>query len=113
LGKLIVYGQDRNHALSRLKFALEETVILGVGTNQNYLRSLIDHPKVREGRVDTGFLSSEFGSFAPILTDEDLDLMVAMKASGLGRQSNIFSTSDKNQDVPSPWTAFSKMGSGL
>lgn len=119
LGKLIVYAQNREHALARLKFALEETVILGVGTNQSYLRSLIDHPQVRQGRVDTGFLSSQSGelgregSFLPLPTSEDLDLLMALRSSGWVDSPHGISNSDQNQDSPSPWTAFSKRGVGL
>ena len=67
LGKLIVHAQNRDHALARLRFALEETVILGVGTNKSYLRSLADHSQVKEGKVDTGFLEAHFSSYAFLL----------------------------------------------
>src|SRR6202044_573252 len=60
LAKLIVFAPTRDHALARMKFALEETVIFGVGTNQDYLRTMASHPAVREGRVHTGFLGTEF-----------------------------------------------------
>jgi acetyl/propionyl-CoA carboxylase alpha subunit len=106
LGKLIVYAPTREHALKRLRFALEETVILGMGTNQNYLRSLLNHPRVIEGKVDTGFLGAEFGKFAPSLSAEDLDLIFAAKTAGLGQTQSGFSGGAESARSPSPWTAF-------
>ncbi len=107
LAKLIVYAQNRPQALARLRFALEETVILGVGTNQNYLRSLADHPQVCVGKVNTEFLSSEFGGFSPVPSEEDLGLLACMRSSGLATQLFV------PQSPLSPWIAFSKKGNSL
>jgi acetyl/propionyl-CoA carboxylase alpha subunit len=107
LGKLIVYAQSRAHAIERLKFALGETVILGIGTNQEYLHSLACHPKVREGLVNTAFLSKEFGNFHSVPSEEDLDLLRAARTAGLGKTTlGQFSRAEKVE--LSPWIAFSK-----
>ncbi|MBI4925956.1 MAG: ATP-grasp domain-containing protein [Bdellovibrio sp.] len=63
LAKLVVYAENRDRALERMKFALKDTVILGIGTNQNYLKNLCDHPKVEQGKVYTNFLETEFVEF--------------------------------------------------
>jgi acetyl-CoA/propionyl-CoA carboxylase biotin carboxyl carrier protein len=91
-----------------MKFALDETVILGIGTNQSYLRSIADHPQVREGRVDTGFLGKEFSNFYPTPADNDLDLLVAAYQSGLGKLSGGFHSHDEEKRFPSPWSTFSR-----
>lgn len=102
LAKLIVWGSDRNQALARLRFALDETVILGIGTNQSYLRALADHPQVCEGRVHTGFLGQEFAKFAPQISEKELELISFARQSGLGRgRIETSSTS-----LPSPWHCF-------
>ena len=80
LAKLIVFARNRDHAIARMRYALDETVILGMGTNQSYLRALADHPAVREGRVHTGFLADAFGDFAPQMDEEQLQLVSEAKA---------------------------------
>ena len=56
LGKLIVWGVDREAAISRMKRALGETVISGVPTTIPYHLLILDHPAFVAGDVDTGFI---------------------------------------------------------
>ena len=53
LAKVIAWGPDRRQALARLDAALAETVILGIGTNIEYLRLLLADPEVQAGDLDT------------------------------------------------------------
>ncbi len=100
LAKLIVHAPDRAAAINRLRFALEETVILGVGTNQSYLHAISLHPKVIEGDVHTGFLGKEFAALSPAPKEDDLTLLAHARAQGLGRTVR---TSAKSTEFPSPW----------
>ncbi len=104
LGKLIVFGQDRDQAIQKLRFALEETVILGIGSNQSFLHSLTQHPKVKGGWVNTGFLDTEFKSFAPLPDDESLELLKMARTSGGGGLKNPLNSLDP--PILSPWSAF-------
>jgi len=108
LAKLIVCGSDRNQALARLAFALDETVILGIGTNQSYLKALVEHPQVREGRVHTGFLAQEFGKFAPQISERDLGLIAFARQAGVGKILGGGSAggSTAPSKFPSPWQSF-------
>jgi acetyl-CoA carboxylase biotin carboxylase subunit len=56
LGKLIVWGEDRPHALQRMRSALAEIAIDGVKTTIPLLRALADEEDVREGNVHTRWL---------------------------------------------------------
>ena len=56
LAKVIAHGPDRRTALQRLRTALEDTVILGVGTNVEYLHMLLTDEDVVAGRMDTGLI---------------------------------------------------------
>jgi len=56
LGKLTVWGEDRTHALERLKSALGEIEISGVKTTAPLFRALVDEEDVREGNVHTRWL---------------------------------------------------------
>ncbi|MBT2555303.1 biotin carboxylase N-terminal domain-containing protein [Arthrobacter sp. ISL-5] len=53
LSKVIAWGPDRKAALDTLDTALERYTVLGVGTNVEYLRLLINDDDVRAGRLDT------------------------------------------------------------
>jgi acetyl/propionyl-CoA carboxylase alpha subunit len=112
LAKLIVFAPNRDFALARMRYALEETVILGLGTNQSYLRAIAEHPSVREGRVHTGFLGQQFESFAPPLTEEDLKIVEAARRAGLARSSGAAGvpSATGSKELPSPWQAFQGRG---
>ncbi|MHA7280988.1 acetyl/propionyl/methylcrotonyl-CoA carboxylase subunit alpha [Arthrobacter sp. MDT2-2] len=53
LAKVIAWGADRGQALDRLDAALAGTVVLGVDTNIEYLRLLVNDDDVRAARLDT------------------------------------------------------------
>jgi acetyl/propionyl-CoA carboxylase alpha subunit len=104
LAKLIVFAPNRDHAIARLRVALHETVIFGLGTNQSYLQAVCDHPQVREGRVHTGFLGTEFKDFSPELSQQDLALIAASRASGVLRGAAASSSQKSDRgSFPSPW----------
>ncbi|WUD63038.1 acetyl/propionyl/methylcrotonyl-CoA carboxylase subunit alpha [Nocardia sp. NBC_00511] len=65
LSKVIAYAADRGTALARLDGALRDTEILGVRTNTDFLRFLLDDPDVQAGRLDTGLLDRRAVDFAP------------------------------------------------
>lgn len=102
LAKLIVHAPGRDHAVARMHYALQETVILGLGTNQAYLRAICEHPHVREGRVHTGFLGEEFAQFAPQMSETQLNLLSASRKAGLAR-GGVSTTGSQTVAFPSPW----------
>ncbi|MGQ3009448.1 acetyl-CoA carboxylase biotin carboxylase subunit, partial [Microbacterium aurantiacum] len=56
IAKVIASGDDRDAALSALDAALADTVVLGLDTNIAFLRSLLNDPEVRAGRIDTALI---------------------------------------------------------
>jgi acetyl-CoA carboxylase biotin carboxylase subunit len=57
LGKIIVWGRDRDEAAARMERALTETVITGVPQTVSFLRSIVADDQFRAATYDTGFLS--------------------------------------------------------
>jgi acetyl-CoA carboxylase, biotin carboxylase subunit len=53
LGKLIVHGDDRRQALSRMQDALARFEVAGIGTTLPFLRFVMGHPDFSAGRVNT------------------------------------------------------------
>lgn len=59
MAKLICWGRDREDALARLAGALESFTIMGVQTNINFLRSIVEDATFRSGEYDLGFLADQ------------------------------------------------------
>ena len=60
VAKLIVWGRDRDHCLTRLKMALEEFVIEPIPTSLDLHRRLIDAPAIHDGSYSIKWLEEEF-----------------------------------------------------
>ncbi len=58
LAKLIVWGRDREEALTRTERALEEFVVEGISTTIPFHRFMLKHPTFRSGQADTDFVES-------------------------------------------------------
>jgi acetyl-CoA carboxylase, biotin carboxylase subunit len=58
LGKLVVWGRDRDEALTRACEALREFVVSGIRTTIPFTLRLLQQDEVREGRYDTGYLDA-------------------------------------------------------
>ncbi|PRW56214.1 biotin carboxylase chloroplastic [Chlorella sorokiniana] len=56
LGKLIVWGEDRNAAINRMKRALNEMVVHGVPTTAPFHCLILENEEFKKGNVDTGFI---------------------------------------------------------
>ena len=72
LGKLVVWGVDRDAAIARSRAALAELEIEGVETSVAFHRALLDHPTFVEGRFTTNLLdrvgSAAFAAVGPALS---------------------------------------------
>jgi acetyl-CoA/propionyl-CoA carboxylase, biotin carboxylase, biotin carboxyl carrier protein len=56
LAKVIVHAGDRAAALDALGAALRDSTVLGVRTNDRFLRNLLADPAMQKGQVDTGLI---------------------------------------------------------
>ena len=56
LGKVVVWGPDREAARTALVAALDDTAVLGLTTNTGFLRALAAGEEFREARIDTAWL---------------------------------------------------------
>lgn len=59
LAKIACWGENRASALSRLRGALSETVLLGVTTNIDFLIALLDLADIQESDYDTKYLEAQ------------------------------------------------------
>ena len=59
IAKIIAHGKTRNEAISKMKRALEETVIDGIDTNIDFLYKIIRNSNFIRGKYDTSFIEKE------------------------------------------------------
>ena len=59
IAKLITFGTNRNEAISKMKRVLEELVVEGIQTNQDFLFEIIKNPNFIRGNFDTSFIEEE------------------------------------------------------
>ncbi len=70
LAKLVVHGADRVLAAEQMVAALQDTVLLGVGTNIDYLAAVVAHPAFIAEELHTGFVDVHADSLVPADLDE-------------------------------------------
>ncbi|MGD0997992.1 MAG: acetyl-CoA carboxylase biotin carboxylase subunit [Thermoleophilia bacterium] len=59
LGKLVVWGRDRDEAMARARWALAEFRVEGVATTIPFHVRVLDHPLFRAGTVTTHFIDED------------------------------------------------------
>ena len=82
IAKLIVHGQDRNEAISKMREALNGFVIRGISSNIPFQAALLAHPKFVAGDFNTGFIAEHYGKgfAAEDVPHEEPDFLVALAA---------------------------------
>ena len=72
LAKLVAHGPDRAVAAARAVSGLQDTTLLGVRTNIDYLARVLDHSAFRAGALHTGFVAQHKADLAEPEPDEAL-----------------------------------------
>lgn len=85
IGKLIVWGPDRNVCIARLKRALAEFAVAGIKTNVILLKNILDHEKFLSGTYTTQFVDKELAisdskTFFKYVDDEVFLISAAINA---------------------------------
>jgi len=82
IAKLCTHGVDRDAAIARMRVALDEYYIRGVGQNIAFLAAVMARPRFLEGRLTTNFIAEEFpdGFSGADLPDDDVEALVAAAA---------------------------------
>ena len=107
LSKVVAYAAERPTALARARAALGRYVVLGVRNNIGFLQRTLDHPRVREGRYDTGFLEASLAELASA-NDETEPAALALAAAlavedRVRRRQNAPAASDTPPN--DPWSS--------
>ena len=69
IAKLVAHGANRDEARRKMLLGLEETVALGITTNQAFLMRCVAHPVFGRGGITTGFIARHLDELLTI--DDD------------------------------------------
>jgi geranyl-CoA carboxylase alpha subunit len=82
LGKIIAHGATREEARRKVLRAVQDSVLLGVQSNQRLLASLLEHPQFISGEFSTGFIPTCFADHpclhAHVSNAEELAIAAAL-----------------------------------
>ncbi|MBX2988156.1 MAG: acetyl-CoA carboxylase biotin carboxylase subunit [Bdellovibrionaceae bacterium] len=67
IAKVITWGETREEAIERMQRALTEFVLTGIKTNIVLHKTILDHPKFRDGSYTTQFIEKNFEVIEPQL----------------------------------------------
>lgn len=104
LTKLISYGEDRTDAINKMYWALTNYTILGVDTNIEFLRDIINHKKFRTGEITTHFIQENFSTEWASRSKRGLPLEILI-AAVLHDKFNPLeqAQTEVNKKTMSPW----------
>ncbi|KGI56534.1 acetyl-CoA carboxylase biotin carboxylase subunit [Campylobacter sp. MIT 97-5078] len=57
IGKLVVWGEDRNRAIAKMKVALDELIISGIKTTRDFHSAMMENPDFLNNAFDTNYLA--------------------------------------------------------
>ena len=87
IAKLIVWGEDRDAALARMRVALAACEVAGVVTNLKFLGHLLDNPDFTAASLDTGLIERWREQLLPAQPDTTLTELAFLVASILDGES--------------------------
>jgi len=102
IAKLIVWDEDRDAALRRMRVALAEYEIAGLTTNVSFLKNIAAHPAFAAIEIDTGFIERHRDELMPSPVPTPDDVLALGSLAFLLRPANAHS-SRALSDPHSPW----------
>jgi geranyl-CoA carboxylase alpha subunit len=87
IAKLVAHGRTRDEARHRLVAGLQDTVALGIATNQQLLQRALSHPVFADGQATTAFIAEHADALlAPDAAAEDRAVWLAALLLQLGER---------------------------
>lgn len=81
IAKVITWGETRDEAIERMQRALTEFVLTGIKTNIVLHKTILNHPKFRDGSYTTQFIEKNFEVLEPLLFREIEDPVFLIAAA--------------------------------
>jgi len=105
IAKLVVWGEDREIARTRLLKALGETGIIGVENNIAFLETLVTHTDFIENRIDTQYIDAKLDTLleeSRVELPENVLLAASVRLL-LDGQKAVSKMAEAADDPNSPW----------
>ncbi|CAA7619635.1 Acetyl-/propionyl-coenzyme A carboxylase alpha chain (Includes: Biotin carboxylase; Biotin carboxyl carrier protein) [Magnetospirillum sp. LM-5] len=104
IAKLIVWDEDRDSALRRLRRALADYEVAGLVTNISFLAAIAGHPAFAAFEMDTGFIDRHRADLIPAIRNVPAPaLAFAAAALLLDREDHAAAAAARSGDRWSPW----------
>ncbi|KAG9290571.1 hypothetical protein G9A89_020941 [Geosiphon pyriformis] len=104
ISKLVVKGANRHDALRVLGRALNEYEVVGLNTNIDFLKNLVSHRALIDGKLETGFIEKYKGDLIPSKTEPPAQVFVQAALFFLLKEiKNEESKARSTLDPYSPW----------
>jgi 3-methylcrotonyl-CoA carboxylase alpha subunit len=105
IAKLVVWGENREVARTRLVQALGESGIMGVENNIAFLETLANHPDFINNNIDTQYIDAKLDS---LLANSEVELPQAVLLAAsvrllLDEQKSVSDMAAQSSEVNSPW----------
>jgi acetyl-CoA carboxylase, biotin carboxylase subunit len=112
IGKLIVWGRDRDEATARMRRALDEFKITGeLATNLEFHRWIVRHPLFLKGEFDTGFVARHYAPPVGELDHDSRHLAAIVVAAFIAsREGNHSATAAPSSAPASSGSAWKTLG---
>jgi acetyl-CoA carboxylase biotin carboxylase subunit len=118
LAKLIVCGPDRRQAITRMRRALVDLIILGVETSRDFHIRVMDDDEFREGAIDIQWLERRLESILARSTTDESVRVAAIAAAMLAERDRSARTvssapaapaASSNGVAPDSWTQAARL----
>lgn len=104
LAKVVVWGETRLQAIQKLKGALAQVALVGVTTNLNFLREILNHQDFQSNQIHTHYLEHHYEDFMERLGNPSFThLAPAVLAFVLKAQQEACIQAQLNMEPNSPW----------
>jgi acetyl/propionyl-CoA carboxylase alpha subunit len=103
IAKIIAYGENRTAAIQKMQTALDETVLLGLTSNIQFLQDVLAHPDFIRARVDTTWVEQNFMDWQQPECGIEPEILVAAAFSELYADNPVADQSSVVVDPYSPW----------
>ena len=104
IAKLIVWDQDRDRALARMRTALAGTMVVGPQSNVGFLERLIASAAFANAQLDTGLIERHQAELLPAPSTASMQTVaVAAGAEALHIAAQVRQAAARSGDPHSPW----------
>ncbi len=103
IAKLVVWDQDRDSAVTRLKEALAGTAAIGINTNIDFLERVVRLDAFSRGQVDTSFVDKHVGELTARRPVPGIAKIAAVARHLLDDENQARRSASESTDPFNPW----------